>query len=125
MGHADLGLPGRFVDDNYDGASQATANATFMNHFSHLINPLDPSNSPLLNLYTVPNSSLGTNASDVHILMERFLDSATISAINPMSPDDYAQRQFLYPATVPEPGSLGNRRHLRRRDDKPPGRSRH
>ena len=23
-----------------------------------------------------------------------------------MSPDDYAQRQFLYPATVPEPGSL-------------------
>ncbi|CAN5555220.1 hypothetical protein BH09PLA1_BH09PLA1_36100 [soil metagenome] len=106
MGHADLGQANRFVDDNYDGTSEATANATLTNHYSNLINPLDPSNSPLLNRYTVPNTTLGTNASDVHILMERFLDPATISALNPMSPDDYAQRQFLYPTTVPEPSGV-------------------
>ena len=105
LGHADLGLASRFVDDDYSGASQSIANDTLTNHFSHLINPLDPSNSPLLNLYTVPNTSLGTNASGVHILMERFLDAETINASNPLSPDDYAQRQFLYPTSVPEPGS--------------------
>jgi hypothetical protein len=107
LGHADLGLAGRFVDDNYDGASQSTANSTLTNHFSHLINPHDPSSSSLLNLYTVPNTILGTNASGVHILMERFLNLETIIATNPLSADDYAQRQFLYPAmAVPEP-SIG------------------
>ena len=101
LGHPDIGLASRFVDDNYSGSSQSIANATLTNHFSHLINLLDPSNSPLLSLYTVPNTPLGTNASGVHILMERFLDAETINASNPLSPDDYAQRQFLYPTSVP------------------------
>lgn len=105
MGHASLGLPNRYIDDDYDGASQATANATLTNHFSHLINPLGPSDSPLLTLYTVPNSTLGTNASDVHILMERFLDTETINAANPLSADDYAQRQFLYPVSGQAPSA--------------------
>ena len=106
LGHPDIGLPGRFVDDNYNGASELTAAATLTNHFSNLINPLDPSNSPLLNLYTVPNTVVGTNASGVHILMERFLDTVTTNALNPLTPDDYAQRQFLYPNSVPEPSGL-------------------
>jgi hypothetical protein len=104
MGHPESGLAGRFVDDNYDGTSEASANATLTNHFSHLINPLDPSSSPGLNLYTVPNTLLGTNASDVRILMERFINPVP-GGVNPVSPDDYAQRQFLYPVQVPEPGS--------------------
>jgi len=38
--------------------------------------------------------------------MERFLDIETMNAPNPLSPDDYAQRQFLYPtALVPEPAT--------------------
>ena len=104
FGHPDIGLAGRFVDDNYLGTSQVTANNTLTNAFSHLINPLDPSDSPLLNLYTVPNSTLGTNAPSVHILMERFISAQTTNAANPLSADDYAQRQFLYP--VPEPTVL-------------------
>jgi len=106
FGHPDIGLAGRFVDDNYLGTSQASATSTLTNSFSHLINPLDPADSPLLNLYTVPNTTLGTGAAGVHILMERFISPQTTNAANPLSADDYAQRQFLYPATVPEPGAL-------------------
>jgi len=105
FGHPDIQLTGRFVDDNYLGTSQASATSTLTNSFSHLINPLDPSDSPLLNLYTVPNTTLGTGAAGVHILMERFISPQTTNAANPLSADDYAQRQFLYP-TVPEPGAL-------------------
>lgn len=106
LGHPDIQLTGRFVDDNYLGTSQASATSTLTNSFSHLINPLDPSDSPLLNLYTVPNTTLGTASAGVHILMERNISPQTTNAANPLSADDYAQRQFLYPATVPEPGAL-------------------
>lgn len=92
------------MDDNYLGTTQASANATLTNSFSHLINPLNPSDSPVLNLYTVPNTTLGTNAAGVHILMERNISGQTTNAANPLTADDYAQRQFLYP--VPEPTVL-------------------
>jgi len=105
FGHPDIQLSGRFVDDNYLGTTQASAASTLTNSFSHLINPLNPSDSPLLNLYTVPNTTLGTGAAGVHILMERFISPQTTNAVNPLSADDYAQRQFLYPATAETPWS--------------------
>jgi hypothetical protein len=37
--------------------------------------------------------------------MERFLDAETINAANPLSADDYAQRQFLYPVPPPVPSA--------------------
>ena len=40
MGHASLGLSNRFVDDNYDGTSQSTANATLTNPDVHSLPPL-------------------------------------------------------------------------------------
>jgi hypothetical protein len=111
IGHA-LGLGDvdidnhRFLDDNFDATSQATAVATLTNEFSHLIDVLNPANSPLT-LYTVPTNNLGLEAPGVHILMESAID---VQQIGILTADDFAGRQFLYPAVagaaIPEPATL-------------------
>ena len=103
IGHA-LGLNdvelanGSFIDDNYDGSSETAANATLTNEFSHLINVVDPSQSLGLSFFDVPNTVLGLEASNVHILMESAIDLEQLGAL---TADEFAGRQFLYP--IPEP----------------------
>ena len=118
IGHA-LGLgdvegdinPGRFIDDNFDATSSATALATLTNSWAGLVNVFNPAASPLAR-FTVPFGNPGTTTPGVDILMEsRGLGiGATnpIGNLTPLTNDDFGTRQFLYPfvAEVPEPTSL-------------------
>ena len=118
IGHA-IGLgdvegdinPNRFIDDNFDGSSSATALATLTNSWAGLVNPLNPSLSPL-NIYHVSESDPGIGTFGVDILMESrglgISASNPLSNLFPLSNDDYGMRQFLYPSltSVPEPASL-------------------
>jgi hypothetical protein len=117
IGHA-LGLgdvegtisPGRFIDDNFDGTSAATALATLTNPWAHLVNPLNPAASPLA-LY---NIGTATMIPGVDILMESIglgiSPANPVTTLTPLRNDDYGTRQFLYPhllgTAVPEPGGL-------------------
>jgi len=119
IGHA-IGLgdvegdinPGAFIDDNYNGASSATALATLTNSWALLVNPFDPASSPLAR-FTVPFANPGTTTPGVNILMEsRGLGIGAgnpVTNLVPLTNDDYGTRQFLYPTIavpVPEPGTL-------------------
>ncbi len=118
IGHA-IGLgdvegsinPGRFIDDNFNGASSATALATLTNSWTSLVNALNPALSAL-SRYTVPFANPGTTTPGVDILMEsNGLGIATgnpVGNLTPMTNDDYGTRQFLYPSIirVPEPTTL-------------------
>ncbi|NEO69061.1 hypothetical protein [Moorena sp. SIO3H5] len=107
IGHA-IGLgdiegdisPNRFIDDNYDGSTSATALATLSNPIAQLIDPLNPAASPF-SLFTVPDQDPGVDTPAVDILMEsRGLGIAPGNPVTNLSPlvnDDYAGRQFLYP----------------------------
>ncbi|AOY82175.1 hypothetical protein BJP36_21975 [Moorena producens JHB] len=100
----------RFIDDNYDGSTSATANATLSNPIAQLIDPLNPAASPF-SLFTVPDQDPGLDTLGIDILMEsRGLGIAPgnpVTNIRPLVNDDYAGRQFLYPvfseASVNEP----------------------
>jgi hypothetical protein len=119
IGHA-LGLgdvegdisPGRFIDDNYNAASPATAQATLNNSWTHLVDAMNPAASPL-SRNTVAYGNPGTLTGGVDILMEsRGLGIAAgnpVGSLTPLTNDDFGTRQFLYPSTVhvPEPGTLG------------------
>jgi len=115
IGHA-IGLgdvegninPNRFIDDNYNGASSATAFATLTNSWASLVNVLNPAASPLAR-YNVPFGDPGTTTNGVNILMESnglgIAGGNLVTKLVPLSNDDYGTRQFLYPA-VPEPSTL-------------------
>ena len=100
--------PGAFIDDNFNGASSATALATLTNSWASLVNPLNPGASPLAR-YTVPFSDPGTTTPGVNILMESnglgIAAGDPVTNLFPLANDDYGTRQFLYPF-VPEPGTL-------------------
>lgn len=102
--------PNNFIDDNYDPTNSTTAFETLTNSWAHLVNPLDPSASPL-NIYNVPDADPGVDTFGVDILMEsRGLGigpNNPLSNLVPLSNSDYGIRQFLYPSlAVPEPSSL-------------------
>src|SRR5262245_12459804 len=117
IGHA-IGLgdvegdinPNAFIDDNYNGATSATALATLTNSWTALVNPLNPAASPLAR-FTVPFADPGTTTVGVDILMES--RGVGIGATNPvtnptpLTNDDFGTRQFLYPSVVPETGTIG------------------
>lgn len=113
IGHA-LGLgdvdfprnPGSFIDDNYDGSSSATALLTLTNSWASLVNPFDPSASPLF-LFDVPYADPGIDTVGVDILMESFIPFALFGDSTPLRNDDFGGRQFLYPfVPIPEPSSI-------------------
>ncbi len=103
--------PNNFIDDNFDGTSSASALATLTNSWALLVDPLDPSKSPL-SIYNVSQNDPGVGTAGVDILMEsRGLGIASgnpITNLFPLSIDDYGTRQFLYPSitAVPEPGAM-------------------
>jgi hypothetical protein len=94
--------PGRFIDDNFNGTSSATALATLTNSWALLVDPLNPAASPL-SRSTVPFGDPGTRTFGVDILMEsRGLGIAPgnpVGNLTPLTNDDYGTRQFLYPST--------------------------
>ncbi|MCC7084283.1 MAG: hypothetical protein IT427_04670, partial [Pirellulales bacterium] len=104
LGLGDVDIDSPFIDDNYDGSTSATALATLTNSFANLINPLNPALSPL-DTYFVANGDPGVDTAGVDILMETLLPIALfVPGVNPLSNDDFAGRQFLYPTfPVPEP----------------------
>jgi hypothetical protein len=103
LGDVDIGNFGRFIDDNYDGASSASAVATLTNSWAHLVNTANPAASPLA-LYGVPNGDPGVDTVGVNILMESAIPFELLGDPTPMRNDDFGGRQFLYP-WVPEPGT--------------------
>ncbi|MBC8142816.1 MAG: hypothetical protein H7Y38_15435 [Armatimonadetes bacterium] len=115
LGFADVditsGLNGTFIDDNYDGTSNATAAAaTLNNSWALLVNPLNPAASVGLSSYTVLNGQPGTKSNGVNILMESQGLGGQFGDLTPLSNHDYGGRQFPYPslnvAVVPEAGTL-------------------
>jgi hypothetical protein len=112
IGHA-IGLgdvegdinPGTFIDNNFSAVDPA---GTLNDSWAALVNPLDPSRSVGLARYAIGAAS---TAAGVNLLMES--RGLGISAANPvgnlqpLTNDEFATRQFLYPtlAPVPEPGT--------------------
>ncbi len=98
--------PGTFIDDNYDGSSSSTALLTLTNSWASLVNPFDPSASPLF-LFDVPNADPGIDTLGVDILMESSIPFALFGDSTPLRNDDFGGRQFLYPfVPIPEPSSI-------------------
>lgn len=95
------GANGQFVDDNYDDSTDATALATLTNPFTDLIDPLNPGDSSL-SLFTVDSGRPGFQTPQVDILMESngvgIGPTNPIDNLTPLTNDDYAGRQFLYPS---------------------------
>ncbi len=101
--------PGRFIDDNFDGSTSATALASLTNSWALLVNPFNPAASSLAR-FTVPFGDLGTTTPGVNILMESrgvgIAPGNPVTNLFPLTNDDYATRQFLYPQRIPEPNTL-------------------
>jgi hypothetical protein len=113
LGLADVdvqsGPAGNFIDDNYNGATSATALATLTNSWAGLVNPFNPALSPLF-LFTVANGDPGFDTPGVNILMESEGLGGQFGNLFPLTNDDFGGRQFLYPTVgrvdVPEPGVM-------------------
>ena len=106
MSDADVqaGAGGVFIDDNYNGATNATALATLTNSWAAMVNPMNPAASVGLSLFTVNNGAPGIDTPGVNILMESQGLGGQFGNLTPMSNDDYGGRQFLYPF-IPEPAT--------------------
>jgi len=118
IGHA-LGLndleaaddAARFIDDNYDGSTSAAAVATLNNPWALLVNPYDPAASPL-NAYIVADGNPGIDTPGVDLLMESnglgVAPGNPAPNLVPLTNDDYAMRQFLYPSLEREVDPTGD-----------------
>jgi hypothetical protein len=93
-----------FLDDDFDGSTDASALATLTNSWAGLVDPYDPSASPLA-LYDVLDGVPGLDSPGVDILMESRIPGALLGLDVPLKNDDYGGRQFLYPFVVPEPAT--------------------
>jgi hypothetical protein len=91
----------RFIDDNFDDSTSANIVATLNNSWALQINPHNPAASPLA-LYQLANGDPGNDTLGVDLLMES--DGLGISTGNPvtrlvpLTNDEFAMRQFLYPS---------------------------
>ena len=90
------GATGNFIDDNFNGANNATVVNTLTNSFALQVNPLNPAVSPLGKFF-VNNGIPGFDTAGADILME----SNTAGSITGLQNDDFAGRQFLYPEAPP------------------------
>jgi hypothetical protein len=108
LGDVEFGGPNGFIDDNYNPGNVA---ATLTNSWALLVNPLNPSASPL-GLFTVTGGDPGTSTPGVNILMEStglgIAPANPVTNLFPLTNDDYGTRQFLYPEILqtPEPATL-------------------
>jgi hypothetical protein len=100
---------GTFIDDNFDGTSNATKVATLDNSWALLVDPFDPSGSAGLALYDIGGGA--SSIPGVDLLMESWglgiSGGNPVTDLSPLTKDEYGIRQFLYPfVQVPEPGTL-------------------
>lgn len=109
LGDLETDVHPEFIDDNFDGTNSETALTTLTNSWALLIDPFDPAASPI-SVYTVPNGDPGIDTEGVDLLMERNNGGRgptnPESNLMPLTNDEYAMRQFLYPFVVPEPSCL-------------------
>lgn len=99
----DAGPDGEYIDDNYDPSTAATAAQTLTNSFAARLDPFNPGGSPV-RFFTVANGSPGLDSPNAHVLMESAIPSVLNGVLQPLKNDDYAGRQFLYPAAPVLPG---------------------
>lgn len=91
----------RFIDDNFDDSTSASIVATVNNSWALQIDPHNPATSPLA-LHQLDDGDPGNDTLGVDLLMES--NGLGISAGNPVSRlvpltnDEFAMRQFLYPS---------------------------
>jgi hypothetical protein len=92
-----------FYDDNFDGSSGTTALATLTNSFADRIDPLDPNNSPELEVYDVCTQfdqnqycHPGIDTPGIQIIMEGTTTPGESRSLA-LDADTFAARQFLYP----------------------------
>jgi hypothetical protein len=91
-----------FIDNNYSASDPV---GTLTDSWALLIDPLDPSSSPLTR-YDVPNNAEGIDAPGVDILMESSIPATFFTNGAALQNDDYGGRQFLYPVlAIPEPSA--------------------
>lgn len=104
LGDVDVGTV-KFIDNNYDGTSAASRAATLSDSWASLVNPLDPSNSAGLRVYTLSPGVFST--AGVNLLMESnglgVWPGNPLSDTTPLTNDEYGTRQFLYPDLAPVP----------------------
>lgn len=112
IGHA-LGLEDvdvgtvKFIDDNFDNSQRV---ATLSNSWADLVDPLNPEASSGLQVYSLTPPVFAS--SGVDLLMESnglgVSASNPLTNLQPLTNDEFAMRQFLYPelspTAVPEPG---------------------
>jgi len=102
-----------FIDDNYDGTSNATVQVSLNNTWALLVNPLNPAASAGLSQFasgTVGNGAPGLESPGVDLLMETeglgIAPGNPVTNLTPLTNDDYGMRQFLYPSQIPEPSGI-------------------
>jgi hypothetical protein len=109
LGDLETDINAEFIDDNFDGTTSETALATLTNSWAPLIDPFDPAASPI-SVFTVPNGDPGIDTEGVDLLMEGNHagrgPANPESNLIPLTNDEYAMRQFLYPYLVPEPSCV-------------------
>ncbi len=106
IGLADVDLGGLFLDDNFDPLNPV---GTLNNSWAHLVNPMDPANSPGLTTFSIPQSTFAV--AGVNLLMESnglgIGLGNPLTELVPLTNDEYGMRQYLYPVvSVPEPSSF-------------------
>ena len=105
LGDVDVPIDGvaqsLFYDDNFDPSSEESALETMTNPFAHLIDTLDPDNSPLMQFEPCEDNPSSFDVCDgidlpgVNIHMESSQTEG--DARQGPQHDDFAGRQFLYP----------------------------
>jgi hypothetical protein len=91
-----------FIDDNYDGSTSESARATLNNSWALKVDPFDPAASPL-NTFLVADGDPGIKSPGVNLLMESnglgiSSPGNPVSNLVPLTNDEFAMRQFLYPS---------------------------
>lgn len=92
-----------FIDDNFEPSTSTTARQTLKNSFALLIDPLNPDDSPLIEIFGNINKNPGLDSPGVKLLMESEGIFDLLGEPPFLQNDEFAARQFLYPVTVPEP----------------------
>ena len=110
------GFLSSFYDDNFDNSSPEIALETMTNPFAHLIDPLDPDNSPKLKQFDLCEGNFDDrDFCDVIDLpgVNIFMESSPTAGIPRLGlqHDDFAGRQFLYPF-VRVPGDFNGDKEL-------------
>lgn len=101
-----LGGGSGFLDDDYQPATSAGALASLTNSFALGLDPADPDGSPLLSAFGGNmNADPGLDTPGVELLMETEGIFDLLGRRPYLQNDEFAARQFLYPAGVPEPSN--------------------